>query len=75
MDFSIDNGTAASETRRSGDRKVVNELWWESDVLPDGDHTLVMTYLPANGVDMDFRLDFIEYIPSGSDFNFSEPKC
>ncbi|KAJ3520591.1 hypothetical protein NMY22_g12689 [Coprinellus aureogranulatus] len=73
VDFSIDSGAAVPQTRRSGERKVMNELWWESDALPDGDHTLVMTYLPAAGVDMDFRLDFIEYTPSGAASDSTPP--
>lgn len=64
VDFSIDGGGVASKYQTSRQNKVTNVLWYESGNLPDGEHTLTMTYLPVDDVDMDFRLDRIEYTSS-----------
>ncbi|KAF6750555.1 hypothetical protein DFP72DRAFT_1072260 [Ephemerocybe angulata] len=58
----IDGGSPLSITRKTGPQAVPNVAWWNSGILPDGDHTFTITYHALN--DMEFQLDRIEYIGS-----------
>lgn len=60
VDFSVDGGPSQTASREAGRRVVNDELWYQSGTIPNGDHTLTMTYVEG---DMNFLLDRIVYNP------------